>query len=316
MTKGIPLVVIVGPTACGKTELVSEIVPFFGGEVVSADSRKVYRFMEIGTARPAKEVFQKVRFHLIDIVDPDASFTAFDFKTKAEEAILEIHRRGGLPFLVGGSGLYVRAVIDGLFPGPSPSRKIREELSVQAAEFGNEYLYQRLLKVDHAAASKIEPNNLRRIIRALEVYYQTGRPISELQRFHTTHQGYRLIMIALMRDREELYQRINLRVERMLEKGFVEEVRGLLERGYSKDLRSMEGLGYRQMIGYLRGEYDLDEAERVIKRDTRRFAKRQLTWFRRDARYKWFHPEESDKIVDYIRTSLNQESLDADWTIG
>lgn len=297
-----PLVVIAGPTACGKTELVSKVAPLFRGEVISADSRKIYRFMEIGTAKPQG---QDLKIHLIDIVKPDISFSAADFKAMAEEVIQNIHKGGGLPFLVGGSGLYIGAVVDGLFPGPPPSMKIREKLAGQADVFGTDYLYQRLLKVDPAAASRIQPNNLRRIIRALEVYYQTGRPISLLQRLHTIHEDYHLVMIALKRDRQELYERINLRVDRMIREGLVEEVKGLLDRGYREDLPSMEGLGYRQIIRYLAGEYDLDEAIRLIKRDTRRYAKRQFTWFKRDGRYRWFHPEESDEILAYIQSSLN-----------
>lgn len=300
------LVVIAGPTACGKTELVSRIAPLFRGEVVSADSRKLYRFMEIGTARPPKQIQKNLKFHLVDTADPDTPFTAADFKVMAEEAIHSIQERGNLPFLMGGSGLYIRAVIDGLFPSPPPSIKIRQNLSREALEFGNDYLYQKLLEVDPQAASRIEPNNTRRLIRALEVYYQTGSPISQLQRLHATHQNYHPVMIALERDRAQLYERINLRVERMVEQGLIEEVRSLLERGYSPDLPSMEGLGYRQIIKYLAGEYDLDEAIRITKRDTRRFAKRQFTWFKKDARYKWFHPEQSDKIIDYIQTSLNR----------
>jgi len=300
----IPLVVIGGPTACGKTELVLKIAPLFRGEIVSADSRKVYRSMKIGTAKPTKEVCKRVKFHLVDIVELDTIFTAADFKLRADEVISQIHKDGGLPFLVGGSGLYIRAVVDGLFPGPPPSERIREELSLAAAEFGGEYLYQRLLEVDPLSASRIERYNIRRLIRALEVYYQTGRPISDLQRFETTHQDYDLIMVAVMRDRMDLYQRIDLRVEKMIECGLVEEVKGLLERGYSQKLPSMEAIGYRQLIGYLKGEYDLEEAIRLIKRDSRRFAKRQLTWFRKDSRYKWFHPEEEDEIVEYIRSQL------------
>jgi tRNA dimethylallyltransferase len=297
------LVVIAGPTGSGKKDVALRIGLDLGGEVISADSRKVYKFMDIGTSKPTGETLRKIPWHLIDVVPPDKIFTAADFKSMAEKIIEEIHKRGRIPFVVGGTGLYIRALIDGLFPSPGPSQGIRATLLQKMEEFGLPYLYEELRKVDPEEALRIDPHNPRRIIRALEVYYQTGRPISYLKKFHTNSKGYRVAMVGITMERRRLYDRIDQRVDRMIDMGLVDEVKEIVHR-YGERVPSMDGVGYRQVIRYLKGEYGLDEAIRLIKRDTRRLAKRQLTWFRKDSRLRWFLPEETDKIRDYIMEAL------------
>jgi tRNA dimethylallyltransferase len=301
--KGKSIVVIAGPTGVGKKELVLKIVGELFGEVISADSRKVYKFMDIGTSKPKGELVDKISWHLIDVVPPDRIFTAADFKSMAERAVDEIHKRGRVPFVVGGTGLYIRVLIDGLFPSPGPSWRLREALTQKMEEFGIHYLYEELKKVDPEEALRIDPHNPRRLIRALEVYYETGRPISYFKRFHTHSRNYNAVMIALKVERNRLYEKIDQRVDKMIDMGLVEEVKWLIER-YGDGCASMDAIGYREIIRYLKGEYGLDEAIRLIKRNTRHLAKRQLTWFRKDPRFVWFSPEEVSKIKDYILEAL------------
>ncbi|MDI6704006.1 MAG: tRNA (adenosine(37)-N6)-dimethylallyltransferase MiaA [bacterium] len=301
------IVVIGGPTSVGKTQVAVALCERFGGEIVFADSKKIYKGMDIGTSKPSEEIKNKVRCHLIDVVLPSSNFSVADFKQLAEEKIDEIHNRGRLPFLVGGTGLYIKAIVKGLFPCRASSQKIRNELNNKAKEFGTEYLYNELCKVDREKAREINPQDLRRISRALEVYYLTGKPISFHQRHNTKPAAYHSIMIALYRDRKELYNRIEERVDRMIEEGLRDEVKGLLEEGYNEDLVSMEGIGYKQIIGYLKGEYTMDHAIYLIKRDTRRLAKRQLTWFRGDTDYRWFHADQVQDITNYIKDNLMME---------
>lgn len=307
-----PLVVIVGPTAVGKNEVARELAKRIGGEIVSCDSRQVYRYLDIGTAKPTKEERREIPHHLIDIIEPDKEFNAFLYARKAHKVISGIQRRKGIPILVGGSGLYLRAVIDGISLKAGRDKKIREGLE----KFGSNYLYKKLKKVDPETASRLHPHDRVRIIRALEVHKLTGEPISTLQRLSKRRPDYVLMMIGLKRGREELYQRINERVDRMMGEGLVEEVRGLLEKGFSKDLIARKGLGYKEIIGYLNGEYDLKEAIQLLKRNTRRFAKRQLTWFNQDKRIHWIEMtgeaganKIASEIVKSIRTSkiLNQK---------
>ncbi|MEW6097109.1 MAG: tRNA (adenosine(37)-N6)-dimethylallyltransferase MiaA [bacterium] len=303
------LVVIAGPTGVGKTELAHEIAHKLGGEIISADSRQVYRYMDIGTAKPDKSLQKEIPYHLIDVVDPDENFTVAEFKEKTEETIDHIHHRGKLPFLVGGTGLYIKAIITGLFPSPSPSPTIRQELQLQTIEFGSKYLYDKLCQVDKEKAKKLNPNDARRIIRALEVFYQTGIPISQLQKQNTQKKNYDLIMICLNKDRDKLYHQINERVDKMIKQGLVNEVTTLLKMGYDENLISMEAVGYKQIIGYLRGDYRLDEAIEMIKKQTRNFAKRQLTWFRAEKRFSWFEPEDKDEIYAFIKKTKKELTL-------
>ncbi|MDE3089419.1 MAG: tRNA (adenosine(37)-N6)-dimethylallyltransferase MiaA [Chloroflexota bacterium] len=278
------LIAILGPTAVGKTALSIKLAEEFRGEIVSADSRQVYRGMDIGTAKPTADEQRRVRHHLIDMVNPDESFTLSEYQHFAYAAIADIHARGYVPFLVGGSGLYVRAVLEGLsIPRVAPDPARRAELAREDAAG----LYARLQQVDPTAAAKIDPRNKRRVIRAIEVCETTGTPISVQQTRDAP--DYRVRRIGLTLPREELYRRINTRVDQMIAAGLVDEVRGLIARGYSTDVPAMSGLGYRQIELFLRGSISLEQAARLLKRDTRRFVHHQYSWFRLDdARIQWF----------------------------
>jgi len=283
-----PLVVIVGPTAVGKTHLALRLAGEVGAEIVSADSRQVYRGMDVGTDKPTAEERQRVPHHLVDIVNPDEEFTLARYQDLAYAAIDDVLARGKVPFLVGGTGLYTKAVMEGWnIPRVRPNEALRTELYQEAEVKGGEALHARLHQVDPVAAEKIDPRNVRRVIRALEVYLETGRPISELQRRRPP--PYRVLRIGLTMERAALYWRIDQRVDRMIKRGLVEEVRGLVEQGYGYELPAMSGLGYRQIGCYLRGEISLEEAIRLIKRDTRRFVRQQYNWFRLDDEgIRWF----------------------------
>jgi len=297
-----PLVVLVGPTASGKTEVAEQLIKRHPLEIISADSRQIYKFMDIGTGKPAK----KEVHHLIDIAKPDKGFTVADYNERAEKIIKKIYKKKKIPFLVGGSGLYIRAVIDGLCPAPAGNLKIRRLLEQDAKEHGQNSLFSRLKEVDPVAASRIHPNDLRRIIRALEVYIQTGRPISYYHRL-TPKPCYDLLMIGIRHPMNELYKKINSRVDSMIESGLIKEVERLLAAGYKENFRAMESLGYKEITGYLRGKYKLEEAIWLLKRNTRRYARRQMIWFRKDKRIKWIDiqnenissvTKEAGKILD------------------
>lgn len=291
-----PLIVIAGPTGVGKTNLAHQLAIKFKGEIVSSDSRQVYRYMDIGTSKPPKYLQEELPYHLLDIVEPDQHFTVADFKQQAEGVIEQIHLRGHLPFLVGGTGLYIKAITSGLFPSPPPFPAWRQEMLKQEIPS----LYEELSRIDPETAARLNPNDSRRIIRALEVYHQTGLTISYLQHHKTERKDYDLTMICLTLPRPQLYSQIEERVDRMIGDGFVEEVESLLQMGYTEELISMEALGYRQIIGYLKGNYSLKQAIALIKQVSRNFAKRQLTWFRAEKRFQWFEPEEKDKILKLI----------------
>lgn len=287
-----PLIAIVGPTAVGKTSISLQLARDFDGEIVSADSRQIYRGLDIGTDKVDSAQRQAIPHHLIDVVDPDEVFTLAQYQRAAYAAIDDIHRRGRLPFLVGGSGLYVKAVLEGLgIPEVEPNEDLRQELEAYAATHGLAALYARLRALDPVAAQRIDPRNVRRVVRALEVCLISGRPISELQQ--ATPPPYRILRIGLIRPRPVLYLRIDRRVDKMVARGLVEETRRLLEAGYPPQLPALTGLGYRQIVQYLRGELTLEEAIAAIKQQTRRFVRQQATWFRLDdPRIRWFDLEE------------------------
>lgn len=275
------VIAIVGPTAVGKTALSLRLAEAFGGEVVSADSRQIYRGMDIGTAKATSAERARVPHHLVDIADPDERLTLAQYKALADAAIRDIWSRGRLPLLVGGTGLYVRAVLEGwMAPQAPPNEALRAALYARAEREGVEGLHRELAAVDPQAAAIIDARNVRRVIRALEVYHELGAPISQLQ----TKQApdYRILRIGLTLPRPALYARIDARVDAMLAGGLVDEVRGLLAQGYTPDLSAMSGLGYRQIAQSLGGEISLDEAVVLIKRHTRRFVRQQYNWFRLD----------------------------------
>ena len=282
------LIVIVGPTAVGKTRLSLRLAQELDGEIISADSRQVYRGLDIGTAKPTLEERARVPHRLIDVVAPGETLTLAQYQELAYQAIDDVLAQSKFPFLVGGTGQYVTAVVEGWgIPRVPPNEELRAELYRQAEIEGEGGLHARLREVDPAAAERIDPRNVRRVVRALEVYLETGQPISELQR--KKRPPYRILQIGLTMERQELYRRIDERVDRMIEGGLVEEVRGLVERGYGYDLPSMSGLGYQQIGLYLRGQVSLEGAIQLIKRHTRRFVRHQYNWFRLgDAAIRWF----------------------------
>ena len=285
-------VVIVGPTAVGKSKLAFSIARSLDGEIVNADSRQVYRYMDIGTAKPSLDEREIVPHHLIDIIAPDEAFSIALYQELAYKAIEDIQRRGKLALLVGGSGLYIRAVVEGWqIPHVAPDPEFRRRLSEKAAREGSRALYEELRKVDPAAAEKIDPRNVRRVIRALEVYQATGLPFSQFQQRHSP--PFQTLLIGLTTDREDLYRRIDWRVDSMMNQGLVEEVQSLVERGYSLDLPSMSSLSYKQIGLYLRGKEDLATVTQQIKFETHRFARHQYAWFHLDdQRIHWFDVKE------------------------
>lgn len=304
----IPLLVIVGPTAVGKTEISIEVARNLDCEIISADSMQIYRFMDIGTAKPSKDEQKGIRHHMIDIVNPDEEFSVADFQAMAKLCIKKINDRHKIPLLSGGTGLYVNAVCyNYTFSKSEKDEVLRLHLKKQAQLYGNEFLYEKLKKLDPDAAIKIHPNNLRRIIRALEVCIKTGTPFSSYEKMTKSQKSpYNLFMFGLTMPREELYHRIEKRVKRMIESGLVEEVQKLLSMGYSRDLNSMQGLGYRQIIEYLDGKISFEEAVYKISRDTRHYAKRQFTWFIRDKNIVWMDvsKEGKKKIIENIIKSV------------
>ena len=283
-----PLIAIVGPTGIGKSQLAIHLAKKFDGEIVGADSRQVYRHMDIGTAKPSLENRERVRHHLIDIVNPDEDFSLAQYQVLAFDAIREIHGRDKLPFLVGGSGLYVRAVLEGWYiPGVKPDLELRHSLENKVADVGYQSLYQELMEVDPAAARKIDPRNVRRVIRALEVHHQAGTAFSELQDKKTP--PYRSLIIGLTAERKELYRRVDKRVDDMIAQGLVAEVEKLVNMGYDFSLPSMSSIGYKQIATFLRGEVSLEDAVQQIKYETHRFVRHQYAWFRlNDEQSHWF----------------------------
>lgn len=284
-----PLLVITGPTATGKSAVAVEVAGKVGGEIVSADSMQVYRHMDIGTAKPSQKEMRGIPHHLISIIEPDQDYSVAVFQKQAREVIAAIYKRGKLPILAGGTGLYVRSVIDPYdFTGACRDQSLRARLLQEAEKYGFELLHRRLTGVDRQTAEKLHPRDVRRVIRALEVYYLTGKPLSSYQKIaENTSPLYNLVVFGLKMERELLYRQIEQRVEAMLAAGLVEEVQSLLKAGYSARLTSMQGLGYKEMLMFLVGEVSLPRAVELLKRNTRRFAKRQLTWFRRDERIRW-----------------------------
>lgn len=292
----LPLVVICGPTATGKSDVGVQIAEKLNGEIISADSMLVYRGMDIGTAKPTPSEMRGINHHLIDIVEPDQEYNAALFQEQARAIIADIMNREKLPILVGGTGLYIRAVIDDYdFSGARGSEVYRKKLLKDAEEHGAAKLHERLREIDPGAAAKLHPHDIRRIIRALEVYKYTGTPISSFHKIDRSRKSiYNLLMFGLSLEREKLYKIIEQRVEFMIQTGLVEEVQRLLNRGVLPELSSMRGLGYKEIIEYLQGKRSLAQSVEILKRNTRRFAKRQMTWFRRDHRIKWLNVDQDD----------------------
>lgn len=299
-----PLVVfVVGPTGTGKSASALRVAEELGGEIVSADSMQFYRGMDVGTAKPTPEERSRVRHHCIDIRDPDEPCNVAEFHAMATEAIAEIHGRGALPLVVGGSGLYVRAVANKLdLPAASPDDALRADLRQLAARDGPAALHARLARVDPASAARIHPHDVKKVIRAIEVFERTGRPMSNSyeSRPEPTDR-YRCLMFGLTCDRQELYRRAEERCDRMVNSGLLREVRALLDRGYSRDLQTMQSIGYQEMAAFLCGEMAFPVAVETFKRNTRRYIKRQLTWFGPDERIRWLDITTHDPVNAILR---------------
>jgi len=291
-----PMIVLVGPTAIGKSRVAIEVAKRLGTEVLTADSTQVYRGMDIGTDKPSQEERREVTHRLIDLVNPDEPFNVGKYRRHAVAEIDRLHQEHRIPLVVGGTGLYVRALLRGLWPGPPVDWTLRRQLEQEMQERGLAALYQELGDIDPKTARRVHPNDSVKVRRALEIFRQTGLPASHVHEQHGFQERpFTDLVLGLTMDRDALYRRIEERVHIEIEKGLVEETRRLLSQGYARSLTSMKSLGYRQMAGFLEGEYDFDEAVRRLKRDTRHFAKRQMTWFRKEPQIEWITvlPDES-----------------------
>jgi tRNA dimethylallyltransferase len=295
------IVIILGPTAVGKTKLALGLAQRINAEIVNADSQQVYRYLDIGTGKPSKADRERVRHHLIDVANADEEFNAALYRRLAMASIDEIRNRRANALICGGTGLYLRALTGGLFAGPGTDPELRASLEEEILESGLAPLYQRLTAIDPTVTSKIHPNDRQRIIRALEVYQSTGRPLSAWQNEHGFHeQTFEVLKIGLRRERAELYDLINRRSDSMIRDGLLDEVRGLVARGYSLELKPLRSVGYRQMGEVVAGIKPLAEAVEEMKQETRRLAKRQLTWFRSDSEIRWFHPETQEQAISEL----------------
>lgn len=305
-----PLIVLIGSTAVGKTHVSIQLAERLNGDIVSADSRLFYRGMDIGTAKPGESERQRVRHHLIDICNPDQSWSLAEFQDAAHKAIFEIHKRNKIPFLVGGTGQYIRAVIEGWQPPPgNPNLGLREVLRKWGLEIGAEELHQKLAIIDPLAAAKIQPRNLRRTIRALEVILETGKTFSSQKQIIPSR--YSLLIVGLKLPRPVLYQRIDERIGTMFKNGFIDEVRGLLAKGFSPELPSLSAIGYREVIAYLQGKITLEQAVSLMKKTTRQYVRRQANWFKEtDRNIHWF--QINDQAVDTIQEFILTTN---DWII-
>lgn len=299
------LLIVLGPTAVGKSRVAVDLALRFGGEVISGDSIQVYRGFDVGTDKPTPETRRGVPHHLVDIVGPEVQFTAADFVREALAAAGAVAGRGRLPIVAGGTGLYLKALCDGLFPGPGRDPALRAALEAEVRERGLEALYRRLEALDPEYAAKVRGRDRVRIIRALEVHAATGRPISE--HFRATEsplKGRRVVRLGLRLEREELYARIDRRVDRMFALGLVDEVRGLVARGIPESAPPFRALGYSHVLRHLRGEIGRDEAAALTKADTRHYAKRQMTWFRKMAGVVWFSPDDGAALEEFVQKAL------------
>lgn len=310
-----PLIVLTGPTAVGKTSLSISLAKAVNGEIISADSMQVYKKMDIGSAKIRPEEMQGVKHYLVDVLDPEEEFHIVKFQQMAKETMEEIYAKGKIPILVGGTGFYIQAVTRDIdFTEAEQENSYRTELEALAEEKGAEYLHEMLRKVDPASADSIHANNVKRVIRALEFYHQNGTPISA----HNEEQKkqvspYDLAYFVLNAPRDILYERIDKRVDQMMDEGLVKEVEELRNDGCHRGMVSMQGLGYKEILAYLEGEYPLEEAVRILKRDTRHFAKRQLTWFRRESDVIWVDKDrfnwDEKEILKYMTDILEERGI-------
>ena len=303
------VIIIVGPTCSGKTNLSLLLADRLNTEIISADSRQFYKYLDIGTAKPTADQLAEVKHHFINILNPDENYNVSRFENDALSIIKNLLTNSLIPIVVGGSGLYVKALIDGIFDSAGIDEEYRNLLLSKRKDFGNEFLYSELKKVDPESASKMLPQNWKRIIRALEVYHLTGKPISFHYSEHKRNFDFQFKQYGLRWDRSTLYKNIENRVDEMLENGLIEETKSILEKGYDKNLNSLNTVGYKEILSYLENEIDLETAVRLIKRNTRRYAKRQLTWFRADDRIVWFDIESQKDLQNIADKVIRMEEL-------
>jgi tRNA dimethylallyltransferase len=304
-----PLIVLTGPTAVGKTELSIKLAEEIGGEIISADSMQVYKYMDIGTAKITPEEMKGVKHYLIDELEPEEEFNVVKFKEYTNRYMEEIYSRGKTPIIVGGTGFYIQAVLYGIdFKDNGEDASYRQQLEELYEKEGSSYLHNKLAQVDPPSAEAIHPNNVKRVIRALEYFYQTGSRISEHNEEQRRNESpYNFCYFVLTNKRDVLYERINKRVDHMLENGLIDEVAMLQKKGCTKDMVSMQGLGYKEIIAYLNGECSLEDAVYALKRDTRHFAKRQLTWFKREKEVIWIDKNEFENNETRILKTLTEK---------
>jgi len=304
---GQKVIVIVGPTCSGKTNLGIKLAKKLSGEIISADSRQIFKYLNIGTATPSKNELRKIKHHFINILSPDEKYDVSIFEKDAIKIIQNIRKKNNQPIVVGGSGLYIKAIIDGIFDSVETDLEYRNELMKMRNEKGNEHLYYLLQKTDLKSAGKMLPSNWKRVIRALEVLHVTGKPIWQIQQEHKRKDEYDFVQFGLKWNRQELYRNIEIRVDNMMEEGLVGEVENILNMGYSAELNSLNTVGYKEIISYLNNQITLERAVELIKRNTRRFAKRQMTWFRKDERINWLEINNKtnlNNVVNVIIKSL------------
>jgi tRNA dimethylallyltransferase len=310
MKNNCKVIVFVGPTCSGKTNLSLKLAEKIPSEIISADSRQIYKYLDIGTAKPSKEQLQKIPHHLINFLDPAEIYDVSKFEKEAERVIEEIFQKNKIPLVVGGSGLYIKALIDGIFESADKDEEYRLELIQKRKDFGNEFLYHELKKIDPVSAEKMLPQNWKRVMRALEVFHTTGEPIwkHHQQQSSSKEKKYTFLQFGLNRDRKILYENIDERVDAMIEQGFVDEVKSILKMGYDKNINSLNTVGYKEIIQHLDGIHSQERAIELIKRNTRHYAKRQMTWFRKDKRIQWFDvkkPDDLDLIAQKIIKDLD-----------
>lgn len=303
------IIVIVGPTCSGKTKVGISIAKQLDSEIISADSRQIYKYLSIGTAKPSDEELFSVKHNFVDSLEPNEVFNVSKYECEALQIIDKMLNIGKMPVVVGGSGLYVKALVDGIFNSVDVDEEYRKELLDKRKQFGNEYLYEELKKVDPESAGKMFPQNWKRVMRAIEVFHVTGQPIWKFQQEYKRNIDYNFVQFGLNWDRKILYRNIEARVDRMISEGLADEVKKILSLGYSKNMNALNTVGYKEIISYLDNEITLERAVELIKRNTRRFAKRQLTWFRKDERINWLDVSSQNDLNEIPNKILNNLHL-------
>ena len=290
------VIVIAGPTSAGKTKVGISLAGLLNSEIISADSRQIYKYLDIGTAKPTADELAKCKHHFIDLLEPDQNYNVSKFENDSLKIVNLLLDKGKIPIVAGGSGLYIRALVDGIFDSVDNDEEYREKLREQREKFGNLFIYEELRKIDPESASKMLPQNWKRVMRALEVFHLTGEPISEFQSRHKRELDIEFIQFGLKWKRDKLYSNIESRVDQMIETGLENEVKNILSGGFSKNLNALNTVGYKEIISYLEGEITIERAVELIKRNTRRFAKRQMTWFSADERIKWLQIDSQNDL--------------------